>query len=179
MFCARQIPAQETRSYATGADFHQIFEKDMNRLYTLGVLLTADHSLAERCFVRGLEDASGSNRVFKDWLESWATRTIIQNAIQMIRPRPGDSGASNGEAPLGQPAELAAVVELPPFERFVFVLSGLERYSDHECALLLHASRGEVLAARTRALESLGNAAAARNQRMSSPYRRLAAPAYN
>ena len=113
MFCARQIPVQEPRSYATGADFYQIFEKDMNRLYTLSLLLTADHSLAERCFVRGLEDSSGSNQVFKDWLQSWATRTIIQNAIQIILPRSGDSAASNGEAPLGQPAE-AAVSWLRP-----------------------------------------------------------------
>jgi DNA-directed RNA polymerase specialized sigma24 family protein len=165
MFCARQSSNQEPTAYATGTEFCQLFEEDMNRLYRLSFLLTADHSLAEKCFVRGLDDSSSSNRVFKEWLQSWATRNIIQNAIQIVRPRPGDRKTSKGEAAMGQFAELAAVIELPPFERFTFVLSVLERYSDQECSLLLNSNRGEVIAARTRALQSIGKAAEARLQR--------------
>ena len=165
MFCARQSSDQRpAAAYATGADFHQIFEQDMNRLYALSLLLTADHSLAERCFVSGLEESSGSNRVFKTWLQSWATRTIIQNAIRMIRPTPGAPQTSNSEAATGQLAELAAVIGLPPFERFAFVLSVLERYSDQECSLLLNSNRREVIVARTRALQRLGNSAERRDQ---------------
>ena len=67
---------------------------------------------------------------------------------------------------MNQPAELAAVIELPPFERFVFVLSVLERYSDQECSLLLNTNRGEVTAARTHALQSIGNSAELRYQRL-------------
>ncbi len=164
MFCARQNSNQAPTAYATGADFYQIFEKDKNRLYTLSFLLTADHSLAEKCFVRGLDDASGSNRVFKEWLQSWAARSIIQNAIQVIRPRLGDRQTSKPEGAIRQPAELAAVIELPPFERFAFVLSILERYSDQECSLLLNTNRSEFVAARTHALQSIGNAAERRQQ---------------
>lgn len=164
MFGARQSSNHEPSAYATGADFYQIFEQDMNRLYTLSFLLTADHSLAEKCFVRGLDDSSGSSRVFKEWLQSWATRTIIQNAIQTIRPSPGDRRTSDREATINQPAELAAVTELPPFERFAFVLSVLERYSDHECSVLLNTNRGEMIAARTRALQSIGSSADLRHQ---------------
>jgi DNA-directed RNA polymerase specialized sigma24 family protein len=165
MFCARQSSDRgPTAAYATGADFHQIFQKDINRLYGLSLLLTADHSLAERCLVSGLEESSGSNRVFKAWLQSWTARTIIQNAIRMIRPTSGAPQTLNSEAATGQPAELAAVIELPPFERFAFILSVLERYSDQECSLLLNSNRGEVIAARTRALQSLGNSAELRDQ---------------
>jgi hypothetical protein len=164
MFCARQNSNQAPTAYATGADFYQIFEKDMDRLYTLSFLLTADHSLAEKCFVRGLDDASDSNRVFKEWLRSWAAGSIIQNAIQVIRPHPGDRQTSKPEGAIGLPAELATVMELPPFERFAFILSILERYSDQECSLLLNTNRSEFVAARTHSLQSIGNAAERRQQ---------------
>ncbi|MGC2108215.1 MAG: hypothetical protein WA655_01780 [Candidatus Korobacteraceae bacterium] len=141
----------------------------MNRLYLLSFLLTADRSLAEECFVRGLEDAVKGNRVFKEWAPSWARRTVIQNAIQMIEPRPGDSSASSsrrdGSLAATQPTEIAAIVELPAFERFAFVMSVLERYSDQECSLLLDRTRGEVIAARTRALQQLARSAELRGQR--------------
>jgi hypothetical protein len=54
------------------------------------------------------------------------------------------------------PAEIAAIEEVPAFERFAFVMSVLEHYSDRECSLLLNCTRGEVTAARSRALERLG-----------------------
>jgi hypothetical protein len=38
-------------------------------------------------------------------------------------------------------------------------MSVLERYSDHDCALLLGCSRAEVIAARIRALQQIGSAA--------------------
>jgi len=44
---------------------------------------------------------------------------------------------------------------LQNFERFVFVLCVLERYRDHECALLLGCSASEVREARTQAIEEL------------------------
>ena len=41
------------------------------------------------------------------------------------------------------------------FERFVFTMSVLEHYSEHDCALLLGRSVPEVREARTRALHAL------------------------
>jgi len=52
--------------------------------------------------------------------------------------------------------EIAAVLGLESFDRFVFVMSVLEGYSDHECAILLGAARREVIEARARALKQLG-----------------------
>jgi DNA-directed RNA polymerase specialized sigma24 family protein len=153
-----------TMPYATSADFCRIFMRDMNRLYLLSFLLTGDQAMAEKCFVRGLDDSSKGNPVFKKWVESWARRTIIRNAIQMIRPGPADGVASNSasersDGDATEPAEILAVVELLSFERFVFVMSVLERYSDQECSLLLGCTRGEVTAARTRALKQIGSSA--------------------
>ena len=133
----------------------------MDSLYLLSFLLTGEHSLAEKCFVRGLEDSQQGNPVFKEWALPWARRSIMQSAIRMIRPRPthnrwsistSDRSASHA---MTQPAEIANLVELPQFERFVFVMSVLERSSDHECSLLLDCTRGDVIAARTWVLQQI------------------------
>jgi len=170
MIGIRQIASQKPTPYATGADFCRIFREDMNRLYLLAFLLTGDQLLAEKCFVRGLEDAGKSNPVFAEWARSWARRTVIQKAIEMIQPRPagGVSSAVGDGDPAGiQPAEIAGIIELPAFERFAFVMSVLEHISDQECSLLLDCSRGEVSAARSRALQQMGRAA--RLQRKLAP----------
>jgi len=143
--------------FATDAavtDFCRIFDRDMDRLYLLSLLLTADPQLAEECFVRGLEDAIKSSRVFKEWADAWARRMIIQSAIQMIQPlrsNANEAGARQTEEAT-TPARIAAITALPAFERFVFVISVLERYSDQDCSLLLGSTRADVIAARTRAV---------------------------
>jgi DNA-directed RNA polymerase specialized sigma24 family protein len=142
--------------YATAADFCRIFADNMDRLYLLSLLLTADHALAEKCFVRGLEAARSDNTVFKEWAESWARRTIITNAIRMIGSRvEGGSDRSSAEVQ-GLPSELAAVVGLKTFDRFVFVMSVLEHYSEGDCRLLLECSSSDIARARTRVLQHLG-----------------------
>lgn len=168
MFAARKLTKQQPSPYATRGDFCRIFEKDMNRLYLLSLLLTGDEAIAEQCFVGGLHIAQEGNPVFREWAEAWAGRTITLNAIRMIRPRL----TSDTTEPFGQVAgraameraEIAEIVKLPVFERFVFVMSVLEDYSDHECALHLGCTRAEVRAARTRALEQMGRAAELRRK---------------
>lgn len=166
--------------YASKADFGQIFHEDMKELYLLSFLLTADREKAEQCFVSGLEDAAEGNPVFKEWARSWARRAIIQNAVRVINPWPVEGNGhsrspsinsasinGNGKAPPSElPAEIAAVLRLEPFERFVYVMTVLEQYSDQECSVLLGCARRDVLAARTRALPQLGSAT-------ETPYRQL------
>jgi DNA-directed RNA polymerase specialized sigma24 family protein len=160
-----QISDQETAQYATGADFCHIFVEEMHGLYLLSLLLTGDDSLAETCFVQGLEDSRGGKPVFKEWARSWARRTIIQRAIQLIRPQTTPNSSSSPTSAGGvsramtQPAEIANIVGLPQFERFVFVMSVIERYSPQECSLLLNCTRRDVIAARTWALQQIARAA--------------------
>jgi DNA-directed RNA polymerase specialized sigma24 family protein len=161
MFGKEKIRNDTAEQYATRSEFCRIFEKDMDILYLLSFLLTGDRVIAEQCFVGGLDIAREENQVFKEWAESWARRAIILNAIRTVRPREAadgkqsasDSSAGNALTDLG---EFAGVVDLPAFERFAFVISVLERYSDQECSLLLGCTRSDVAKARTRALERLG-----------------------
>jgi hypothetical protein len=152
--------------YASSADFCRIFEEDMNGLYLLSFLLTADHAKAEQCFVSGLEDAASGNPVFKEWARSWARRAIIQNAVRVINPRPTAGhdrsrpvSVEGGEKKLSaeKHVQTAAVLALEPFERFVYVMTVLEGYSDQECSLLLGCVRRDVVAAQSRALQQLGS----------------------
>jgi DNA-directed RNA polymerase specialized sigma24 family protein len=162
--------------YASSADFCRIFQEDMNDLYRLSFLLTVDRAKAEQCFVSGLEDSVQGNHVFKEWARSWARRTIIQNAVRVINPRPKEGrGYSNSSVngndkslPSGQQVEIGAVVSLEPFERFVYVMTVLERYSDQDCSVLLGCARREVPAARIRALQQLGNAMEAHDKQVTS-----------
>ncbi len=161
MVSAPQLAKHNLRTHAVAKDFCRIFEQEMNGLYLLSFLLTSDKDLAEKCFVGGLGDSVGNPRVFRHWAHSWARRMVIQNAIQMLRPQAGQGCAPSrgADGDIATLPEIVAVVELPAFERFVFVMSLLERYSDQYCALLLRCTRGEVIAARVRALQQVGSSA--------------------
>ena len=157
IFSSKQVDAPLRTLYATGGDFCRIFESNMDRLYVLSLLLTADSELAEKCFVKGLEVSTDSTPVFKEWAQSWARRAIVTNAIRMIAPRPKDFQSSDHvmELAVTYPPELAAILELPAFDRFAYVLSVLEGYPLRECALLLGTTLGEVNTARMRALQQV------------------------
>jgi hypothetical protein len=156
-----------TTTYAIASDFCRIFRQDMNSLYMLSLMLTADRDKAEQCFSSGLGDSVKANRVFRDWARSWARRMIIQNAIRMMRPTPEragmqtlvPAGLSTGGVKSENHASIEGVLALPAFERFVFVMSVLERYSDQDCSVLLGCSRRDVALARTQAAEHLASLA--------------------
>jgi hypothetical protein len=60
-----------------------------------------------------------------------------------------------GSAASGKTNLFDAIVALNPFERFVYVMSVLERQSDNDCSALLRCSRRDVIIARELALERL------------------------
>ena len=161
-------------SYASSDDFRQVFDEDMNSLYLLSYLLTADREKAEQCFVSGLDDAIEGNPVFKEWARSWARRVIIVNAVRTINPQPmEDTGRSSpamvggdGKTPPVEQVEITAVLALEPFERFVYAMTVLERYSDQDCSLQLGCARRDVVAARTRAFEQIARSMASHSQRL-------------
>ena len=170
-----QAPQKEANVYASREDFHTIFNEDLRQLYQLSFLLTRDPAKAERCLVVGLEDCVRENRVFREWARSWAKRVIVQNAIREMKPRPIHSKSRLSNTSFSEIEQLSsapdrhfaleAVLNLEDFERFVFTMSVLEHYSDHDCALLLGCSIREILEARGRAFGKLVDS----SQRSSSP----------
>ena len=120
-------------AYATAADFQRIFTDDMSGLYLLSFLLAGDPDKAETVFAAGVEECTSGKRVFKEWARSWARRSIIQSAIRIIGPLQNSQNVVQNSAvaralqrlPLALQAEASAIIELAPFERFVFVMSVL------------------------------------------------------
>jgi hypothetical protein len=136
--------------------------EDMTSLYLLSFLLTRDDQKAEQCLVSGIEDCTRSSPVFKEWARGWTRRSIVRNAIRLVLPYPNGTSVkvrhqSDYELHciphMGN--ALARVLALKDFERFVFVMSVLERYSDRDCSTLLHCSSQDVHDERIRALQYL------------------------
>jgi len=162
-----QVREHEGDIYACHEDFHTIFNEALTELYLISFLLTYDSAKAERCLVSGLEDCLSGNRVFREWARSWAKRAIVQNAIRELKPRPSQSNSplsgvmfsnvdQHSRGP-GRHFEIDAVLRLVDFDRFVFVMSVLEHYSEHDCALLLGCSAGDIREGRMRALKELAD----------------------
>lgn len=155
-----QLSTTRVQGYATRDEFCRIFAEDENALYLLSLLLTADASKAEQCFVAGLEDSIHGSRVFADWAREWTRRMILKNSIQMISPASGQVNGtqhvSDSEAVgLDLGSSLKAVLQLAPLERFVFVMSVLEGYPLQECSILLNCTKEDAANARARAMQNI------------------------
>jgi DNA-directed RNA polymerase specialized sigma24 family protein len=169
MTCLQQIRTRKDNAneYATSEDFCRIFTQETNGLYQLSFLLTGDDEKAQQCFVAGLEDSIKANNVFKEWAHSWAKRAIIENAIHVLRPQPTDADSSAPAKVVFEKSKLRiirdghlevdSVLALEDFERVVFVMTVLERYSDRDSALLIGCSIEEIRAARICALKEIAN----------------------
>src|SRR5262245_27275894 len=95
--------------YASAGDFCGIFDRDMNTLYWLALTLTDDASMAEQCFVAGLDECIEGNSVFKEWARSWSRRVVIKNAIRLVSPRPGTAANAPVARVLERPRSRAEV----------------------------------------------------------------------
>jgi hypothetical protein len=142
-------------AYATCADFCAILAKNLRPLYLLAFLLIGNHAEAEQCFVATIDDCIGAKSVFKGWENSWSKRCLIINAICRVFRTPGKRQEAKAESP--EHLAVLGLIGMAPLHRFVFVMSVLERYSVHECALLLDCRLRDVVEARIEALSQLSS----------------------
>jgi hypothetical protein len=160
MFRTRRINSERAIGYATAASFIEIYNEEMDCLFLLSILLTADLEKAEQCFVGALEECLDGIDVFMEWARSWARRAIIKRAIKLVNPVPEQpkrqalTSIQWHSTPVNDNL-IGAIFTLDAFERFVFVLSLLERQSDEDCSALLSCSRRDIQLARVQALKSL------------------------
>jgi hypothetical protein len=146
--------------YATRSDFCAIFIEHMEPLFLLALLLTGDQRSAEQCFVAASVLCAEGSHVFRDSAASWSRRSVIKNAIRITSPaalmESDPCLLRNGsKVNLDLRGPLQGVQGLPPFDRFVFVMSVLERYSDRECSVLLSCAVTDILPARIRSIQQL------------------------
>jgi DNA-directed RNA polymerase specialized sigma24 family protein len=142
----------------------------MKPLYLLAFLLTANHNEAEQCFASTVEEAFKEQAMFKEWARSWVKRSLIETAIEIVSPTTGRTAENRdlwnaGPHETHRECDIDAVTKVAPMERFVFVMSILERYSNWDCALLLGCSLSKVAHARKKALRRLPDVAVALSPR--------------
>lgn len=111
-------------------------------------------------FASTVEEAFKEPAVFKEWARSWARRSRIENAIDIVSPTSARTGEkrdswSTGPHQSHGEGEIDAVTKLVPLERFVFVMSILDRHSNWDCAVLLGCNPNKVAQARRKALRRL------------------------
>ena len=149
--------------YATHSDFCTVFRQHLNRLYSLALILTGEELRAEKCLLAAFDSCVEGSLVFQESAVAWSKRNVIKCAIRLMSPsrsglsRP-DLIANHCDSSSDQDRSLKSVKELSLFDRFVFVMSVLEGYSDRECALLLGCSYANIPAARVRSFHQISTA---------------------
>lgn len=142
-------------THANSKDFCKAFESEMNSMYLLAFLITGKHQLAERAFIRILQEVQSDNGVVKSHVSDWIRHRLIEDAISAISPRKEqqpDLWFGETEAAF----YINSVTQLVLVERFVFVLTVLEGYSTRECCLVLGINPHAVAEAKSSALDKLG-----------------------
>jgi hypothetical protein len=160
--------ATERCEYASTEEFSRAFEYDRVGLQKLALLLTANKEVAKRCLILAFRECIASDSVFKGWVFSWTRRVVIRNAISLVMSHGGQSlvntncDADRGtlafcsDDRLGAIADYESILDLSEFDRFVLVICVLERYSIHDCALLLGRSPRDIDEARQRVGKQVG-----------------------
>jgi DNA-directed RNA polymerase specialized sigma24 family protein len=146
--------------YAAHSDFCAVFLQQLDRLYLLALILTGDELRAEECLLAALDSCEQRDLVFKESALSWSRRAVIKTAIRSMSPAPFDPArhyllGHRGDPSFDQDVSIKCLLELRAFDRFVFVMSVLESYSDRDCALLLGCSCADVVVARIRASQQI------------------------
>jgi hypothetical protein len=159
----------EVTTHVTDTDLWNILTDEMHSLYQLSFLLTADLDKARQCFFSGMGECEEQIGVSAAWAQARARRAIVKSAIWMIMPAPERAddfsfAVLKGSAAAGETNLFDAIVRLNAFERFVYVMSVLEKYSDDDCSTLLRCSRRDVIITRAIALERLANTHTVYNQ---------------
>ena len=145
--------------YANREDFCRAFEANLKPFYLLTFLLTSNHKDAEHCVGAIIDQSFAENCVFKAWVVSWIKRCLIRKAIQVVFSRTGSNEhrdlwwEERGEPELRKVVD--AVVGLDAMDRFVYVMSILEGYSNKECSLLLDSTMDNVARLRGRASRTI------------------------
>jgi hypothetical protein len=139
--------------YGNAAKYSAGFIDQMNCLYLLSYLVTADREIAEWCLTRALDEYVEGRSEFLVWADREGRRAVLREAIRAIRPVPKQEYWSTYEESaiaavptMRQP--FAAITSLSAFERFVFVMCTIENLPEEDSAALLNCSVQDVAVSR-------------------------------
>jgi hypothetical protein len=137
----------------------QIFEEKSSELYTLAFLLTGDADRSVEAFSRALDTEEPENPSFGEFMNSWARKLIIVEALGTITPELRASkqrtarateGELSGDAKWNGRPYIAreefeeAVVAIDAFPRCAMLLTIFEGMSIEAASVILNANKSLV-----------------------------------
>lgn len=157
-----QIYHDKAATYAPGTDSWNALADEMHNLYLLSLLLTGDPHKAQQCFLGSIGECESEIDVFMSWAQARARRTIVERAIWVVAPTPEHAYDFSFDHLKLSAAKMKtnifdAIVGLNAFERFVYIMSVVEKQSDEDCSTLLGCSQKDVMIARSVALAQLAS----------------------
>jgi len=158
-----------TNDRCTEQDYRNLFATSAQELRWLCYTLTGDESLSEKAMDAAMEQSlKGANRVFREWMLSWARRLIIRFCIGAVRPAASQNAVfaplqlkpintEDVDEILSLPSERLQqeLLQIEALPRFVFALRAIEEYSRRDTALLLEIDDRTCQAAYAQAVEAL------------------------
>jgi DNA-directed RNA polymerase specialized sigma24 family protein len=133
-----------TREYRPALEVIGEFTNCAAKSYWIALVLTGDENTAARIISSGIHGVPDSGAVFGEWLCAWGVGVVIKACVALrtdeLRKEEGSgeywrAKAAEGStielqrAPLSRERLRRALLLLPLFPRFVFVLRVLEGYS--------------------------------------------------
>ena len=143
------------------------------KAHWIALVLTGDEMMAARALSSGMKDVDNSRTVFGDWLCSWSVRDVILACAAFCTEELGMEAGSceywRAKKVEGSTVEMElatlsierlqrAVLLLPFFPRFVYVLQVLEGYSLSYVASIAHVDQETCRAALDYSLGALAQA---------------------
>jgi hypothetical protein len=152
----------EAASDAPGTDSWNALIDMMHNLYLLSLLLTAVPHKAQQCFLDGIGECESEIDAFMSWAQARARRTIVERAIRVVAPTPEHAYDFSFDHLKLSAVKMKtnifdAILGLNAFERFVFIISVVEKRCDEDCSTLLGCSQKDVMIARSVALAQLAS----------------------
>jgi hypothetical protein len=128
--------------HISAAKYSATIMDQMNCLYLLSYLVTADRQVAEHCLTRALAEYVEGQIGFLAWAENEGRLAVLRQAIRSVRPVLKQvrwlncSEMMPSVATAHQP--FAVITSLSPFERFAFVMCTIENLPEDDSAGLLN-----------------------------------------
>ena len=139
--------------------------------YWIALVLTGDEDTAARIISSGMHGVADSGKVFGEWMCAWGIDVVIKACVTLHtdelkkeegsgeywRPKAAEgSTVELQQAPLSTEGLRRALLLLPLFPRFVFVLRVLEGYSLSYIASILSVDKEVCQAALTYSFRAFG-----------------------
>ena len=129
----------------SAVEYWELISAEMNVLYGLSFLLTANKERADHCLEQTLDEYIEGADDFLEWARTSGRETVLKYAILTIKPDPDATMDFSDKSFLSAGDHLfRAIAALPAFPRFVFGITTIYGKSETECARLLGATRWEV-----------------------------------